>query len=376
MPLSPIRIIQVTYFVRPVTAFAGANLNILCNAIIELSGEIIGGDINDHTVEWEQISGAPVVIEDATTLTPWFINPNLGDEFVFRLWLDRYTPREQFDDVRIFRQPGSANAAGNFLPGTKVVFDYTGNTLAQMGFGVSANVVPRWYLDQNTTPNLSGGRTTEYMLEWTIPNTTIDTSVSGVPTLSNSPYPYYLTRYVYSGAYVEWYDIMTETWVRSALLSASTNYFILPYNDSRMYRLLPVWEHQTPTGGAPRIETFVVIPQTVAQFYKSRASRTTSPFYPAYANSPGVVGDVHNGSNPYNVSITITNPQRISYLVLDPNNVVGNFGMGTIATAQTTTRVSGSSYLVTDESNAVGNFGISTIELNLQITRISGASIG
>ena len=82
---------------------AGEDQTHICTPTIYLEG-IVDGDLSGHTIEWEQIGGSLVTLINGTTLTPHFDAVDSTDK-TFRLWLDRGTPFEQFDDVRILKTP-------------------------------------------------------------------------------------------------------------------------------------------------------------------------------------------------------------------------------------------------------------------------------
>ncbi len=82
---------------------AGEDQYHICTPVITLSANI-NGDITGHTVEWVQIKGTTVVLEQANTLTPYFNQVDTTDK-AFRLYIDRNTPNEQYGDVNVFKTP-------------------------------------------------------------------------------------------------------------------------------------------------------------------------------------------------------------------------------------------------------------------------------
>lgn len=84
---------------------AGEDQLHICTPTIYLEG-VVEGDLLGHTIEWEQISGTTVTLQQANTLTPFFDFVDTTDK-IFRLWIDRGTPYEQYDDVRILKTPTS-----------------------------------------------------------------------------------------------------------------------------------------------------------------------------------------------------------------------------------------------------------------------------
>lgn len=84
---------------------AGEDQIHICTPTIYLEG-IVVGDMLGHTLEWEQIDGTAVILINAATLTPHFDAVDSTDK-KFRLWIDRSTPFEQFDDIVILKTPTS-----------------------------------------------------------------------------------------------------------------------------------------------------------------------------------------------------------------------------------------------------------------------------
>ncbi len=107
MPLVSARVVSlITPDAIAAAAFAGPDQSVLCASIVQLTGEIIGDDVANHTFEWEQTFGTPVTLINPNTLTPSFVNPQTTDiEFTF--YVDRNTPYESSDTVLITRRPTS-----------------------------------------------------------------------------------------------------------------------------------------------------------------------------------------------------------------------------------------------------------------------------
>ncbi len=84
---------------------AGEDQIHICTPTIYLVGEV-AGDMTGHTIEWEQIQGTSVTLINGATLTPHFDAVD-GTDKRFRLWIDRGTPFEQYDDVAILKTPTS-----------------------------------------------------------------------------------------------------------------------------------------------------------------------------------------------------------------------------------------------------------------------------
>lgn len=93
--------------------FAGDNQTVICSPIVYLTAQysVVGTedpqDLTGHTIIWEQISGPVVSIFDATTPTAYFINPQNGQDFLFRVTVDKGTPFEISDEVKVANKIGS-----------------------------------------------------------------------------------------------------------------------------------------------------------------------------------------------------------------------------------------------------------------------------
>lgn len=81
---------------------AGENQVVLCSSMVVLDGSVVGGANN--TFLWEQTSGSPVTIDDPTSLITFFLNVG-GDDVSFRLYADKGTPYEMYDDLNVIRTP-------------------------------------------------------------------------------------------------------------------------------------------------------------------------------------------------------------------------------------------------------------------------------
>lgn len=89
---------------------AGDDQYHICTPTIYLEA-IVEGDLLGHTVEWEQTGGTLVTLQNSNTLTPFFDAVD-GVDKVFTIYLDRYTPYEQSDEVRIIKTPTSFCSMG------------------------------------------------------------------------------------------------------------------------------------------------------------------------------------------------------------------------------------------------------------------------
>jgi hypothetical protein len=110
---------QVTYSIlpnalSPVTLVsAGADQTHICTPVIYLEADVEGNMIG-HTIEWEQIKGTAVTLQDADTLNPYFVAVDTTDK-AFRLWIDKNTPNVQTGVINIFKTPISKNIC-SFTP--------------------------------------------------------------------------------------------------------------------------------------------------------------------------------------------------------------------------------------------------------------------
>lgn len=84
---------------------AGEDQVHVCTPTIFLEATV-DGIMTGHTVEWEQIGGTLVTLINGNTLTPHFDAVDSTDK-TFRVYIDRGTPIEQFDDVMILKTPTS-----------------------------------------------------------------------------------------------------------------------------------------------------------------------------------------------------------------------------------------------------------------------------
>lgn len=221
MPFISIRIIQSEVSAEPISFTAGEDLNILCATIVELQATVLTGDIANHTFEWEQLSGTPVVLNDANTLTPWFVNPQTGD-LVFRLWVDRDTPFEKFSDVNIFRE--LATVTSNITNYSELSSARSITLAARMSsedrLVQNVRVAPIAFSDQNGTPNRN--QTTckngPFFIDWDPPSST-------------NPYSIFL------GVDVERWS--GGQWVLDTSLPATRTYFNMTNGET--YRLVNRW---------------------------------------------------------------------------------------------------------------------------------------
>ena len=170
MPFISVKVIRSTASVPFIQFTAGQDQNVLCAVIVQLQANIIQGDLDSHSFEWEQIEGTPVALNDADTLSPWFINPNTTD-LIFRFWIDRGTPFEKFSDVNIFRElassaTGSITISGN--ASSQAVLEL-GRTSSEVRVPHSIMIVPTSYSDQTNTLISNVCKTGPFMIMWEQP---------------------------------------------------------------------------------------------------------------------------------------------------------------------------------------------------------------
>lgn len=224
MPFLSVRILQSTATVPFIQFNAGQDQNVLCAEVVELNAVILQGDINDHLFEWEQIEGTPVTLNDAETLTPWFINPNTVD-LVFRFWIDRGTPFERFSDVRIFRQLAStvntSMTSTSNLPSHSAL-SVEARTTSDGRMVGSATSTLSSYADQDGTyiPVASIGQDGPYAIMWLLPQG--------------------ITRFnIFQGVEVQRWDTMTTGWVVDGTQVPELTYYNI--QPGVLYRLVFLW---------------------------------------------------------------------------------------------------------------------------------------
>ena len=116
---------------------AGADQYHICTPVVYLEAAVVG-DLIGHSLLWEQLSGTPVTLFNANTLTPYF-NYTDGSDKVFRFWIDKGTPEQQFDDMTVYRTPTSRTSAG--FDSEQQSFTYTLDPPAVNCVDIIANVV-------------------------------------------------------------------------------------------------------------------------------------------------------------------------------------------------------------------------------------------
>lgn len=89
-PLGPSEYLEV---------FVGTIQLVSCQDIVTLTGTVLS-DPTGHTYYWEQTAGPAVTwLEPQNQLDVTFQKPAVFVDLIFRLWIDRYTPFQQYKDV-------------------------------------------------------------------------------------------------------------------------------------------------------------------------------------------------------------------------------------------------------------------------------------
>lgn len=95
----------------------------VCEPIVYLEA-IVDGDLTGHSFGWVQISGSPTVtllpVPGYDTRTYYTVTGLPGTDKVFRFYIDRYTPYEQFLDLTVRTTPATYGLTLNYGVG-----DYT-----------------------------------------------------------------------------------------------------------------------------------------------------------------------------------------------------------------------------------------------------------
>ena len=85
---------------------AGPDENAICDLSFSLEATVIG-DLNGHTVLWEQITGNPVTFTTPVNQLAISYNQSTFEDKTFRFWVDKGTSSQRFDDVTVFGSPTS-----------------------------------------------------------------------------------------------------------------------------------------------------------------------------------------------------------------------------------------------------------------------------
>lgn len=89
---------------------AGDNQTVVCDTQAQLEG-VVDGDLTGHTIEWVQLSGDPVLSwnPNPNVLDPVITFNSFSDDMTFRLYIDRNTSNEKYDDVNVYKTPNSVS---------------------------------------------------------------------------------------------------------------------------------------------------------------------------------------------------------------------------------------------------------------------------
>lgn len=340
MPFISVRIISSEVETLPIAFLsAGNDQNILCATVVQLEG-VIDAPIGTYTFEWEQLSGTPVTLENDNTLSPWFINPNTGD-FLFRLWVNRNTPLEQFSDVEIFRNPAATSTnqiANTPLNGFPIILSGTAIS-SETNLLLRGRTDPSLFSDQAGTLLYVAKESDEYAILWEHP-TSLD------PTK------------ILLGVEVERWD---NGWVVDSFRSPTKKHYNIVSGE--VYRLVVVW-FNTGTSSVSR--------ETDQRIYTAAGS--DRPGFPAV----GITSPLTNTVNSFSIddlelyleqrslrtSDTDVHSNTISETIGDFNQVVIN-------------RARGVPIFQTEDSstNFISEY-IGSDPTDTSITRAGGISIG
>lgn len=168
---------------------AGEDRIVACTTQYQLEG-YVDGDLTGHSIEWEQIDGVSVTNWNPSrnVLNPIVTFDSLADNMVFRLYIDRNTPNEMFDDVVIYKSP---------------------TTFSTIAIGINDLISP---ISAEETPKFENSVSTGYAIRWT-PNL-----------ISLNP--------EYIGVAIEKWDTNTNDWV-------TVQTFIKP-NDTGFYEMTDI----------------------------------------------------------------------------------------------------------------------------------------
>ncbi len=84
---------------------AGEDTFVACGSVVNLQGVVdIPANLPGHAIVWEQLAGTPVVLSSTDTLATSYPFVERSDK-VFRLWIDKGLPEQQFKEVSVFHTP-------------------------------------------------------------------------------------------------------------------------------------------------------------------------------------------------------------------------------------------------------------------------------
>jgi len=114
---------QVTYTQRAIPSgiiqsiSAGEDGIAVCDVNFALTATVIG-ELDGHTILWEQVSGTPVTFDTQLDQLSISYSQTTFDDKVFRFYIDKGGAGEAFDDVTVYGSPVSVNkiAIRNSIP--------------------------------------------------------------------------------------------------------------------------------------------------------------------------------------------------------------------------------------------------------------------
>lgn len=257
--------VRIYFNAPPITPvdsiYAGDDEMIMCSALVYLTGSVVGG-LNNAFL-WEQLTGDPVTIIDPTSLTAYFVNTG-GSDLTFRLWADKGTPYQDFDDVLITRTPSTweATVAGNVSSDTAIAYDYTQpnwryNTPFRDITSVTTGPGITWPPPTDADDGLSCPEisVTDASVTWTLP-------VDLYPVGSATYIAYFLSQFVQ----VNVEKFVAGDWVVDQTYVGESASRTAPIDLNELYRLVAVYDYAVMPAHVQITDVFTVIPGT--QLYK------------------------------------------------------------------------------------------------------------
>ncbi len=109
--LNPVIGTLVSFEARPrndvVIIYAGEPQTAISVPVLIYLEATIRGNESGHTFLWEQITGIPVAITQVSNTQAYFTRDTTGVDLVFRYWIDKGRPNEQYKDTIVYGTPTS-----------------------------------------------------------------------------------------------------------------------------------------------------------------------------------------------------------------------------------------------------------------------------
>lgn len=163
---------QVTYSQRLVqvnaiqAVDAGKDGNAVCDISFSLTATVIG-DLNGHTIVWEQISGLPVTFTTPLAQLSISYDQTTFDDKTFRFYVDKGSARERFDDVTVFGSPTTVNVGTASSPSKYFALNSTPETNGEQ---LDLKLLTPWPESPHGGVYVKGTYTSAILL-WNPPNT-------------------------------------------------------------------------------------------------------------------------------------------------------------------------------------------------------------